>query len=253
MKHGDFTKLAENYVKYRPAYSPFVLDSFLGLFPGEREAITGADIGAGTGIWTKMLANRGITMHAVEPNDAMRTEGMQDVQNVTWHAGSAENTGLADSSVDFVCMASSFHWADYDVAMKEFQRVLKPGGFFVALWNPRRIETNPLLVDIENKLYSLKPEMQRKSSGNSDFCNNLLNKLHTTPCVSDVIYVEGIHTEFQNRQTYIGLWESVNDIQVQLGQEKFAEFLDYIRSTFTEDTTIEAQYTTRAWIAKIKH
>ena len=31
MKHGDFTSLAANYAQYRPGYSPFVLDAFVGL------------------------------------------------------------------------------------------------------------------------------------------------------------------------------------------------------------------------------
>ena len=31
------------------------------------------------------------------------------------------------------------------------QRMLRPGGSFVALWNPRMIELNPLLVEIEQE------------------------------------------------------------------------------------------------------
>lgn len=32
MQHGDFTALAENYAKYRPGYSPYILDALLGLY-----------------------------------------------------------------------------------------------------------------------------------------------------------------------------------------------------------------------------
>jgi hypothetical protein len=46
-------------------------------------------------------------------------------------------------------MASSFHWADFELATKEFSRVLRKGGRFCALWNPRLIEVNPMLVEIE--------------------------------------------------------------------------------------------------------
>jgi ubiquinone/menaquinone biosynthesis C-methylase UbiE len=49
---------------------------------------------------------------------------------------------LADGSVDLVSMASSFHWADFDTACDEFHRILRSGGVFVALWNPRLIEVN---------------------------------------------------------------------------------------------------------------
>lgn len=249
MKHGDFSSLAKNYANYRPAYSPMVLDVILGMLP---EKIKGADVGAGTGIWTKMLADKNVIMDAVEPNDEMRAEGAKFAPQVTWHKGSAEVTGLQDNMYDFVSMASSFHWADYDIAMKEFQRILKPGAYFIALWNPRKIENNPLLIDIENKLYSYKPDMQRKSSGNSTFCNGLFDKLKQTAMVEDVVYLEGEHIEKQSLETYIGLWRSVNDIQVQLGADNFEDFIQYIRTKVKSDEIIEAHYKTRAWIAKIK-
>ncbi len=49
-------------------------------------------------------------------------------------------------------MASSLHWANFDKACDEFHRILRPGGVFVALWNPRFIEANPLLVEIEAQI-----------------------------------------------------------------------------------------------------
>lgn len=199
-----------------------------------------------------MLADKGFQMDAVEPNDAMRAEGIKFAKNAAWHKGSAEESGLRENTYDFVSMASSFHWADYDAAMKEFQRILKPGGYFIALWNPRRIEINPLLADIENRLYSYKPDMQRKSSGNSVFCNGLFDKLKATSMVEDVLYLEGEHIEKQSRDTYLGLWRSVNDIQVQIGADNFEDFIQYICSRVKKDAIIEAHYKTRAWIAKIK-
>ena len=72
-------------------------------------------------------------------------------------------------------MASSFHWANFDNATKEFHRVLVNDGVFCALWNPRYIFNNPILVDIENKITELNPDIKRVSSGKSDFVENLLN------------------------------------------------------------------------------
>ena len=37
--------------------------------------------------------------------------------------GNAEETGLEPDSIDMLTMASSFHWADFEVATKEFHRV----------------------------------------------------------------------------------------------------------------------------------
>lgn len=252
MKHGDFTKLAEDYAQYRPGYAPFVLDAFLGLMSEAPETLQGVDIGAGTGIWTRMLAQRGVIMSAVEPNDAMRAEGIRQNgdHTINWHAGSAETTTLPDASFDFICMASSFHWTDFDRAVTEFNRILKPGGLFMALWNTRRYESNPLLVRIEDHLKGLVPDMKRISSGRSEFCDTLLNRLGKCHVFTDAMYLEGRHTELQSPEHYIGLWRSVNDVRVQAGEKRFDAFINYIRSQTAMLQHIEAEYITRAWIAR---
>ena len=44
---------------------------------------------------------------------------------IKWLSGYAEQTNLSNSSCDWVTMASSFHWADFDLATKEFYRILR--------------------------------------------------------------------------------------------------------------------------------
>ena len=255
MKHGDFTKLADKYGKYRPMYAPFVLDTFTALLKeniSTKETILCADVGAGTGIWSRQLAGKGMHINAVEPNDAMRDVGIQQTGNldITWHTGSAENTNLPDASQDAVCMASSFHWPDFDAAVREFNRILKPHGLFLALWNTRFYECNPLLVKIENHLHELLPNLNRVSSGRSEFCNHLTKNLTDRKEFKDVLYLEGRHIEKQSIERYIGLWESVNDIRVQAGEDLFAKFLEFIRNETRGLEYIEAEYLTRAWIAR---
>ena len=87
--------------------------------------------------------------------------------NIKWVKGSAEQIPIVDESFDLLTMASSFHWADFDKATQEFHRLLRSGGRFAALWNPRLIETNPILVEIEDFLNELKPNIERVSSGRS--------------------------------------------------------------------------------------
>lgn len=256
MKHGDFTKLAKSYAQWRPGYSPFVLDTFINLAMGggANKQLSIADIGAGTGIWSRLLSGKGCDVVAVEPNDSMREEGeklSRDYQ-IEWRKGRAEETGLPDCSVDAVCMASAFHWADFEPAVKEFARILKPGGLFMALWNPRHIQSNPMLVEIEETLKTLVPELKRVSTGNSDFCNSLADRLRAREEFEDVIHLEGRHTERQSPERYVGLWESVNDVQVQAGEERFAQFMNMVRDRVRNEPHIDAEYTTRAWIARKK-
>lgn len=192
-------------------------------------------------------------MEAVEPNDAMRAAGEAQSSglDITWHAASAESTGLPKASCDMVTMASAFHWADFDAACAEFARIVKPGGHIMVLWNPRWYESNPLLVEIENYLHRLVPEMKRVSSGRSSFCDDLRQRLLARPEFDDVLYLEGRHTEMQTPERYIGLWESVNDVRVQAGEERFAQFLDHVRDVTKDSKAIAAEYLTRAWVARV--
>jgi ubiquinone/menaquinone biosynthesis C-methylase UbiE len=257
MKHGDFTGLAGDYAKFRPGYAPQVATAILGYVTRHvgRDAATidAADIGAGTGIWTRMLAARGLhSVVAVEPNDEMRGQGIQTSRDtgIVWRKGSAEATGLPDASADLVSMASSLHWADFDQACDEFHRILRPGGVFVALWNPRFIEANPLLVEIEAQIRRLKPDIRRVSSGRSGITERLTDMLSAKPQFAEVLYLEGRHSLQQTPAQYIGAWRSVNDLQVQLGPELFQKFLDFTEKRVADLTAIETTYVTRAWAAR---
>ena len=253
MKHGDFTGLAHDYARYRPGYAASVVTAVFALIGRPSADVDAADIGAGTGIWTRMLAARSPrSLVAVEPNDDMRRQGIlsSEGHNITWCKGTAEATGLPAQSYDLVTMASSFHWADFDKACAEFQRILRSGGRFVAVWNPRLLEVSPLLLEIESEITRLKPEVRRVSSGRSGLTERLTEMLWAKPGFKDVVYVEARHVARQTTEQYLGAWRSVNDLQVQLGPELFTNFLRFVERKTAGLTAIETTYLTRAWAVR---
>ena len=132
----QFTGKASAYTKGRPLYARAALD-FLKE-QGIDESARIADIGAGTGIFSKQLAANGATVYAVEPNEDMRhaaEEYLKDMPNARCVDGSAENTTLPDRSVDFISAAQAFHWFDKTAFRKECDRILTPGGKIVLIWN----------------------------------------------------------------------------------------------------------------------
>jgi SAM-dependent methyltransferase len=149
-----FSDRVENYVRYRPGYPPEVLrvlKNECGLQPEHFIA----DIASGTGIWTRMLLENGNTVYGVEPNAEMRQAGeklLAEFQRFTSVVGTAEATTLPDESLDFVTAAQAGHWFDRKRARQEFTRILKPGGWFVLLWNERLTDTTPFLRDYEQLL-----------------------------------------------------------------------------------------------------
>lgn len=251
ISHGNFDNLADNYNKYRPDYSPDILQSLLKMYNGSDLSV--ADIGAGTGIWTCMLQNSDKikNLYAVEPSLNMKEQGQNHEKNGTIKriSGTAENSNLSSNSFDMVTMASSFHWANFDLATREFHRILKDNGIFCALWNPRYIDDNPLLLDIEHKIVDLNPNIKRVSSGKSKFVENLTDKFKESKYFNELKYIEGQHKIRMTKEQYIGAWMSVNDIQYQLG-DKFTFFIDYVKEKINDLEYIESNYITRAWIVR---
>src|SRR5207249_7914301 len=99
----------------------------------------------GTGISSRLFAQRGLCVVGIEPNEEMRnkadtaSEGQADL---SYRRGKAEATGLADASADAVVAAQAFHWFQPEAALREFHRILKPAGWAVLLWN-QRDESDP--------------------------------------------------------------------------------------------------------------
>lgn len=150
-----FSSRVDDYVKYRPTYPAEAID-YLYDIVNLRRTSTVADIGAGTGIFSKLIVDRGTNVIAVEPNQEMRAACerlMVHVPNFWAVAGSAESTGLPDQSVDFIVCAQAFHWFDRSASKLEFQRILKPRGKLVLVWNSRLTEGAPFLEGIEQLLH----------------------------------------------------------------------------------------------------
>jgi SAM-dependent methyltransferase len=134
-----FTYKVADYVKYRPSYPKKLIDYLLTEVGLSENSIV-ADVGAGTGILTKLLANKVGRIFAVEPNFNMRTACIQHCigfNNVVAIDGSAEETNLPDNSADFITVAQAFHWFDRQKTKAEFQRILKINGKVILIWNSR--------------------------------------------------------------------------------------------------------------------
>ncbi|MDD2656648.1 MAG: class I SAM-dependent methyltransferase [Patescibacteria group bacterium] len=251
--HGDFTQMAKNYIN-RVGYSELVLKNLASYVGIDGKSII-ADVGAGTGKLTEnLLSLESEKIYAVEPNEQMRQEGINYVKNkkVEWMNGSGEDTNLESNSIDWLLMGSSFHWVDIEKGLKEFSRVLRPGGFFTAIWNPRNINGNPLHEKIENKIYEIVPDMKRVSSGSGKFTEFLFENLISTGDFEDVIYVEAHHNEIMSKERYLGIWKSVNDIRVQAGEEKWSLILKNIEDIIKDYKEIEVPYKSRSWTVKKK-
>ena len=140
-----FSDRAENYAKYRPGYPREVLHFFEERGTLSRNSVV-ADVGSGTGVLSALFLESGYRVFGVEPNREMRqaAEGLLG-RNPLFESvdGAAEDTTLADQSVDLIVVANSLHWVEQDAARAEFSRVVRPGGRVAIVWNVSRESGTP--------------------------------------------------------------------------------------------------------------
>ncbi|MDR0818118.1 MAG: class I SAM-dependent methyltransferase [Oscillospiraceae bacterium] len=131
-----FTGLADVYEKARPGYAANAIDYILSRLAPPNPSF--ADIGAGTGKLSELLAPRVSRLYAVEPNSDMRSKliaVLAPFPNAEVINGGAEVTGLPDNSVDAVICAQAFHWFYANAFRRECERVLRPGGQIIIVYN----------------------------------------------------------------------------------------------------------------------
>ena len=165
-----FSNRVENYIKYRPDYPREIISFLAEKCSLTRESII-ADIGCGTGISSRMFLENGNRVFGVEPNALMRSAAEKYLSDFPWFIpinGNSEATTLADDSVDMIIAAQAFHWFDRVKTKPEFNRVLRPAGHIVLMWNERQIDSTPFLVDYEAFLLEYATDYQKVRHENID-------------------------------------------------------------------------------------
>jgi SAM-dependent methyltransferase len=117
----------------RPRPPAILVELLCFIAHAERPALV-VDRGSGTGLSTRVWAERAESVVGVEPNPEMRAyaELITRDENVRYLDAAAEATGLPDACADIVTSAQALAWMDPDRIFGEIGRILRPGGVFAA-------------------------------------------------------------------------------------------------------------------------
>ena len=245
----DYTTLADAYLK-RPDYSDAAIDAMLSV-AGIEKNDNFCDVGAGVAHLTLMLAERSLNVESVEPNNAMRANGInrtRSFDNVNWHEGTGEVTGQEDDQFDMVTFGSSFNVCDREVALKETARILKPKGWFACMWNHRKLG-DPVQKGIENVI-----KEHVNDYGYGARREDQTEVINASGLFGEVIHLDAKIMHEQTIDECVEAWRSHATLERQAGDnfgnviEAIEKFLD---SKIAEGSVIEIPYTTNIWIAQL--
>lgn len=130
-----YDSIGQSYSKFRLPDSRIV-DSLLNLLQLKPESII-ADIGAGTGGYSRAIAEQGFFIRAIEPSSVMQKQSIKHSQ-VQYFTGFAENIPLPTSSVDAaISILATHHFSNLEKALQEMNRVTKTGAIAILTFDPR--------------------------------------------------------------------------------------------------------------------
>ncbi|QMU72975.1 class I SAM-dependent methyltransferase [Streptacidiphilus sp. P02-A3a] len=132
---SSFGAVAAQYDAARPSYPQALFDAIEELTGRPLRGARVLDVGAGTGIVTRLLLGRGAEVVAVEPTLGMARQLASVLPRVPLVRADGNRLPFADRSADFVTYGQAFHWTTPDQSVPEARRVLRPGGALAVFWN----------------------------------------------------------------------------------------------------------------------
>jgi ubiquinone/menaquinone biosynthesis C-methylase UbiE len=178
-----FTGRADDYAKYRPGYPEQIISLLENKinFDSSKDI---ADVGCGTGLLSRLFLTNGNLVFGVEPNEEMRIMSeklLSKFINFISVEGAAEETKLANNSVDVITVGQAFHWFDLKKTKKEFKRVLRKDGDVVIVWNERS-GASQFMKELDAILKTLNQEHEEAEKNLVD--KNLLSTFYGVEKVS---------------------------------------------------------------------
>ncbi|QDF66528.1 class I SAM-dependent methyltransferase [Shewanella sp. SNU WT4] len=244
----DYSSLANAYLE-RPDYSPAAIDAMLAVSQVQTNDSV-CDVGAGVAHLTLMLGAKQLQVTAVEPNDAMRANGIKRTEsfsNIKWHEGTGENTGQASAQFSLVTFGSSFNVCDRPKALAETARLLTPGGWFACMWNHRDLK-EPIQAEIESIITGIIP-----SYGYGTRREDQSQIIEASNLFGAVVHLDAKVVHQQSVEKCIEAWRSHATLERQAAA-KFPVVIDAISKFLLglKKESISIPYSTNIWMAQLK-
>jgi ubiquinone/menaquinone biosynthesis C-methylase UbiE len=157
-----FSERAPGYAIYRPTYPPELVNFLFDLIhegsrhetssPQPECPVTVWEAGCGSGQLTGALAKCFPQIIATDASSDQIAQA-KPVPNVDFRVARADESGLADHSVDLAIAAQAAHWFDLNAYYEEVRRVVRPGGFVALITYGIHLTDNPEIDRVMKHFY----------------------------------------------------------------------------------------------------
>lgn len=167
MNHTQaFGEISDTYNRARPSYPDAAVEQIIAAITNSpARSLTVADVGAGTGIFTRLLRDRlpaSIKIVGVEPgNDMSRAAQQHTTEGITYINAVAESLPFETDALRAVTVAQAIQWFDRPAFLKEAARCLGDLGVLIILQNNRDWRASPFLGAYETLLEQYSPGYNR--------------------------------------------------------------------------------------------
>jgi SAM-dependent methyltransferase len=242
-----FDPLVDAYDAARPTYPDRVFDDLERL---AGRPIAGADVvevGAGTGIATRRLLERGARVFPLDIGPAMLGRLRDRTPGIPAALGDGEALPLRSGVADLVCYAQAWHWMRVPVAAAEAVRVLRPGGALAVWWNDVEAEDQTWWQRQQDRLEAMSPGYTRGYRTSRPYAD----ELRWTGQFTEVVTLGGRWTRRLDIDTYLTWMRSKSYVAAIGDQEE--DFLEAERRSILRafpDGIVEEPFSTLLVVAR---
>lgn len=145
----NFSKISNNYAKFRPDYPPALFDF---LYPLLRQKERAWDCATGTGQVARELSSEFQVVDATDISSQQIAHAYQ-ADNISYTVQEAEHTQFADDSFDLITVGQAIHWFQLDQFNNEVKRVGKANSI-IAIFGYELSQISPEIDEIINIFYT---------------------------------------------------------------------------------------------------
>jgi SAM-dependent methyltransferase len=185
----SFGEVARLYDEARPSYPAALVEDVIDLAP-LASPLRALEIGAGTGIATRLFAERGAAVHGIEPSWEMATiaaQHMAEYPDVLIECVDFEEWDPQGATFPLIYAAQAWHWIAPETGYAKARSLLQRGGLLAAFWNRPKWETCAFRAELIDAFGRALPErspddpMHPASASDPDMWEEWVRGVERTP------------------------------------------------------------------------